>query len=202
MKNNNDYKRNRILFDFESIVDLKLSYIKKYLADHGKIVLHDSQLNALKFNRMYIYQDPLSLIEIEDRQSINLDNPEYPLFTGMKLLIEQYIKKSNGLITPIVLCKDEFQQRIIKKSIPDVNTLIGSRDKVKTINFSRIVIADPKHCLEFRDPVTVDFMILNFRENFDKDNPDLLDKDVLIQIGDVNSFTIAKAYPEIPNPKG
>lgn len=196
----NDIRRNRILFDFESIVDLKLSYIKYYFFSHTNPIIDDSQLDGFKFNRMYVYQDPLSLIQIEDRDSIDLDHPKMPVFTGMKTLLEEYIK--SDLIKCRVLCKDEQQERIIKKAIPKANTIISSRDKIRVKNFARIILADQKQILEFKNPITVDFMVLNFRENFQEEDETLFDKDVLINAGDINQFTIAKAYPEIPDPVG
>lgn len=196
----NDIRRNRILFDFESIVDLKLSYIKYYFFSHSNPIIDDSQLDGFKFNRMYVYQDPLSLIQIDDINSIDLDHPKLPVFTGMKTLLEEYI--NSGIIKCRVLCKDEQQERIINEAIPKANTLISSRDKIRVKNFARIVLADQKHILEFKDPITVDFMILNFRENFYEEDETLIDKDVLINTGDINQFTIAKAYPEIPDPVG
>ena len=202
-RNNNDYKRNRVLFDFESIVDLKLSAIKKYLIESGKAIIEDSQMNPFKFNRMYVYQDPLSLIGMKGKEDdLNLDHPEAPVFTGMKHLAEVYYNDPNKLIDPTVLCKDQFQQLIIKKSIPGIKTLVSTRKRIKTINFSRIVIAEPKHALDFTDPITVDFMVLNYRENFSENDMTLIDEKILIAICDVNKFTIAKAYPEIPDPEG
>lgn len=195
-------KRNRVLFDFESIVDLKLSRIRKYLIeDCGKAIIDNGQMDIFKFNRMYVYQDPFDLIPSIDKTE-DISNPEYPVFTGMRLLADQYKNHSNSLIDPVVLCRDQFQQRIIKNSIQNIKILVAPRDKIKTFNFARIVIGNPKDALEFRDPITVDFMVLNFRENFSEKDPMLLPVDVLIQVGDVNRFSIAKAYPEIPDPVG
>lgn len=195
-------KRNRVLFDFESIVDLKLSRIRKYLIeDCGKAIIDEGQMDQFKFNRMYVYQDPLSLFPSIDKTE-DISNPEYPVFTGMRTLADQYKNHSNSLIDPVVLCRDQFQQRIIKNSIQNIKVLVAPRDKIKTFNFARIVLANPKDALEFRDPITVDFMVLNFRENFSERDPTLLPMEVLIQVGDVNRFSIAKAYPTIPDPVG
>lgn len=200
-KSQNDIKRNRILFDFESIVDVKLSFIKKYYIDRGQDTIRDDQLNKYKIYHLYFGLD-LNKFCNGDRSLLkDLIHPKYLVFTSMKRLIEEYIN-SNGLINPVVLCKDEFQQRIIKESIPKANTIVTSRKNVKTINFSRIVLGEVKHALEFRDPITVNFMFLNFRENFTKKDPTLLDSSIVFKLGDVNDFTIANAYPEIQEPKG
>lgn len=192
---NNDFKRNRILFDFESIVDLKISYLKKVLK------LNNSQVEELKFERMYNSGDIMKYL---NHQEVNMDeyiHPSEPVFTSFKLLADTYQNGTNGLVKPIVLCKDGIQQRIIKDSIQNIKTIVGSRNKVKTIRFSRIAIGNVSDALEFRDPVTVDFMILNYRENFDKSNSFLLDSSIL-GICDVNRITIAKAYTEIQDPEG
>jgi len=192
---NNEYKKNRVLFDFESIVDLKLSYI----VSHNDIGTDD--MEELKFRRMYDNSDALAqlLKDVDEEEYIH---PKHPVFTGMRTLCDHYQNDSNGLIHPKVLCKDEFQQRIIKESIPNVITVLGPRKNVKTIRFSRIVLADPKHALEFNNPVTVDFMVLNFRDNFSKNDPTLIDENIIFEVCDVNQFTIANAYPEIPDPVG
>lgn len=197
-KNNNDKKRNRILFDFESIVDLKLSMIKRKIFEKG-YPIQDFELNEYKMKRMFINTDILNGIEYSYDEYIH---PDYPVFTGMKTLIEAYQKEATGIIYPVVLCKDGFQQRIIKETFRNIKILVGSRDNVNTLNFSRIVLSELDHALEFKDPTTVDFMILNFRENFDKNNMELLNPEILAFLGDVNTFTIAKAYPEIKDPVG
>ena len=199
----NEYKRNRILFDFESLVDIKISFLKKALSEISMIPISDFQLSFFKKVRMYQYRDVFDSLDMElnvpDEES--LLHPEYPVFTSMKLYLETLLDKGSGYISAVVLCKDNIQQRIINENIPNVSTIVGPRSQVKTINFSRIVLADPRHTLEFRDPITTDFMILNYRTNFSKDNPTLIDPSILIQIADVNTITIAKAYPEIPDPE-
>lgn len=192
---NNDFKRNRILFDFESIVDLKISYLKKFLK------LNDLQVEELKFERMYSTEDIMEYLQGQEVDMEEYLHPSDPVFTSFKTLTDVYQNESNGLVKPTVLCKDGIQQRIIKDSIPNVKILVGSRNKVKTIRFSRIAIGNITNVLEFRDPITVDFMVLNYRENFDKNNSFLLNPSVL-GVCDVNRFTVAKAYTEIQDPEG
>ena len=79
---------------------------------------------------------------------------------------------------------------------------MGSRDQVKTINFARIVVGEAKHILEFKNPVTVDFMMLNYRENFTDKDSSIIDPEVLVNVGDVNKFTIVKTYPDVKEPMG
>lgn len=192
----NDIRRHRYLFDFESIVDLKLSYLKEYYANQGYILV-DYQFNYFKYKRIYDTTDVLTGIVGKDEE-VNLDGPLYPVFTSMKSLIENCLK-AGDIMDITVLCKDKFQERIIKEAFPKAcpKTLIGPRNRVKVINFARIAVGEAKHCLEFRDPVTVDFMILNYRENFQKGNMELLDKELLVKVGDINQFTIVDAYPEV-----
>lgn len=192
---NNDFKRNRVLFDFESIVDLKISYLKKVLK------LNDLQVEELKFERMYSVEDIMKYLKNQEIDMEEYMHPSDPVFTSFKTLADTYQNGSNGLIKPTVLCKDGIQQRIIKDSIPNIKILVGSRNKVKTIRFSRIAIGNIIDALDFRDPITVDFMILNYRENFDKNNSFLLNTSVL-GVCDVNRFTVAKSYTEIQDPEG
>ena len=198
-KSNNDKKRNRILFDFESIVDIKLSALRKYIIETTGYPVSDFELGTHKFNRMHSMKDVLENI---DTSTQDLLHPEYPVFTSMQVLLNRFLRDYNGMISPKVLCKDAIQQRIIKDSFPDVKVLMGTRDQVKTINFARIVVGEAKHILEFKNPITVDFMMLNYRENFTKDDPKVIDPEVLVRIGDVNKFTIVKTYPDIKEPMG
>lgn len=192
---NNDFKRNRILFDFESIVDLKISYLKKVLN------LNKLQVEELKFEHMYSQEDIMQYLNGKEVDEEKYLHPESPVFTSLKLLADTYQNGSNGLVKPTVLCKDGIQQRIIKDSIPNIKTLVGLRKQVKTIRFSRIAIGNILNVLDFRDPITVDFMILNYRENFDKNNSFLLNTSAL-GVCDVNRFSVAKAYTEIQDPEG
>ena len=198
-KSNNDKKRNRILFDFESIVDIKLSAVRKYITESTGYPINDFELGTYKFNRMNSMKDVLDGIDISE---YDLLHPDYPVFTSMRVLLNRFMRDYTGIISPKVLCKDAIQQRIIKDSFPNVKTLVGTRDQVKTINFARIVVGEAKHILEFKNPITVDFMMLNYRENFTKEDSSIIDPDVLIKIGDVNRFTIIKAYPDIQEPMG
>ena len=198
-KSNNDKKRNRILFDFESIVDIKLSALRKHIIETTGYPINDFELGTYKINRMYSMKDILEGIDVS---TYDLFHPEYPVFTSMRVLLNRFIRDYNGMISPKVLCKDAIQQRIIKDSFPDVKTLVGTRDQVKTINFARIVVGEAKHILEFKNPITVDFMMLNYRENFTKEDPNIIEPEVLVRIGDVNKFTIVKTYPEIKEPMG
>ena len=197
--NNNDKKRNRILFDFESIVDIKLSAVRKHVIETTGYPIQDFELAAYKINRMYSKRD---ILENIDTSTQDLLHPEYPVFTSMQVLLNMFLRDYNGMVSPKVLCKDAIQQRIIKDSFPEVKTLVGSRDQVKTINFARIVVGEAKHILEFKNPVTVDFMILNYRENFTDKDSSIIDPEVLVNVGDVNKFTIVKTYPDVKEPMG
>lgn len=201
-KNNNDRKRNRILFDFESIVDVKLSHIYDLKKYHGivkgvDLIALEDDIKEFKYRRIHVYEDPIKRIYGgHPPKDLNLHIMRNPVFTTMKTLAREYLIKAAGLIYPTVLCKDRYQERIIKNSVGDIRTLIGSRSQVKTINFSRIVLGDINHLDEFKDPITVDFMILNFRENMMENDPMIL-KDIALKYSDVNSFTIANAYNDV-----
>lgn len=208
MNKNNERKRNRVLFDFDSVVDVKLSYIYHLKSIRTRPENTDNlalrePMESFKFRRMYCSDDIIASVFKEGKipENINFLHPKNPIFTSMKLLILEYLKTGEGMIRPTVLCKDQFQERIIKNTIPGVRVLVGSRSQVKTINFSRIVLGDINHLLDFKDPVTIDFMILNFRENMSEEDREIIGKTAFL-FGDVNSFTIAKAYPEIEDPVG
>lgn len=189
---NNDKKRNKVLFDFEALVDMKISYLISYTD-------RNDSLEELKFRRMYDTTSILDGIEVKQE---DYDHPKKIIFTCMKTLLETYHNMTDE-IRPKVLCKDEYQERIIKQYFPWVPVITAPRDKVNTLHFTRIILGDVKQTLEFTDPVTVDFFILGYRENFSPDDDSLLPKEILLQVGDVNSFTIVrKPFLEIQDPVG
>lgn len=187
---NNDKKRNRVLFDFESIVDMKISYLISYTDTN-------ESLEDLKFRRLYDFSSILDGIEVNEEE---YHHPKNIVFTSMMKLLDNYLEMED--IKVKVLCKDEYQERIIKKYFPKAPTIKGTRDKVNWKNFTRIILGDCTHALEFKYPVATDFMILSFRDNFIPENAQLLPKDILSKVADINTITIVNPYPEIPTPVG
>lgn len=187
---NNDKKRNRVLFDFESIIDMKISYLISYTDTN-------ESLEDLKFRRLYDFSSILDGIEVNEEEYYH---PKNIVFTSMMKLLDNYLEMED--IKVKVLCKDEYQERIIKKYFPKASTIKGTRDKVNWKNFTRIILGDCMHALEFKYPVATDFMILSFRDNFIPENAQLLPKDILSKVADINTITIVNPYPEIPTPVG
>jgi hypothetical protein len=204
LKGHGKIRHTRILFDFESVVDLKLSYIyylknnlDRITDDMNKDIIINTSMKEFEQRRMHVYEDPLDYIGIRNKEELDLEHPECPYPTLMKVLIKTYIRMADGAVNPSILCKDESQQRIINEIFNgSVKTLVGSRKRVKSLNFGRIVLANPSHSLEFKDPVTQDFMVLNFRENYTRTDPPELKDDILKVVLDINQFTIANAYEE------
>lgn len=189
---NNDKKRNRVLFDFESIIDAKISYLISYTDTN-------TSLMELESRRLY---DEVSILDGIEVKQEDFDHPKRIIFTSMKNLLDKYHEMASE-IKPKVLCKDGYQERIIKHYFPWVSVITAPRSKVNTLHFTRVIIGDVYHTLEFTDPVTVDFMVLGFRENFSKEDPNLLPKEVLVQVGDVNTFTIVeKPFLNLEDPVG
>lgn len=187
---NNDKKRNRVLFDFESIVDMKISYLISYTDTN-------ESLEDLKFRRLYDFGSILDGIEVDEEDYYH---PKRLVFTSMMKLLNNYLAMED--IKVKVLCKDEYQERIIKRYFPKAPIIKGTRDKVNWKNFTRIILGDCRHTLEFKYPVATDFMILSFRDNFIPENAQLLPKEILTKVADINTITIVNPYPEIPTPVG
>lgn len=201
----NDQKRNRVLFDFYSIVDKRISVIMGML--HYK-----QDTNKEKIDRILELILENGFDKIDDMKKAHMENFkirdiyaeifDYPIpeesylshsvLTSMRTLLDEYIK-TNGLIKPVVLCENETQVQFIKNTFPKATYILGGKSSVDTSNFTRIIVSTPEDVEKFKDPIMVDFVVLNYRENFIDDKYNL-DPMFLIKYGDVNSFTIATAH--------
>jgi len=190
-------RQNRVLFDFESIVDPKLSYIK-YLKITNKEFnnKYPAEMEKFEFIRLYEHEPILEGLNLKE-EDIVLD---FPHFTGMKYLYKQYGILSGGLIKASIFCKNEQESQIIKKEIPQARILVGKRNNANINNFSRIVIGDYNTLLEFPIPKNIDIMMLDYASNYDEDG-DIPIKPLVI-LYEKNTFTIAHAYPNIKIPEG
>lgn len=199
----NDKKRNKVLFDFYSIVDKRLSIIMGVLKHHFEEEKATEILTMMLENNIdgipdmkkahmenFLVRDIYArIMDTDITEDIYL---QYSVLTSMKALLTEYIK-TNGLIKPVVLCENQTQVQFIKNTFPKATYILGNKNSIDTSEFTRIIVSTPEDIEEFKDPIMVDFVILNYRENFIDDNYNL-DPVFIIKYGDVNSFTIATAH--------
>lgn len=207
----NNNKRNKVLFDFYSIVDYTLSVIMSEMSK-GPSTIQDKLIQELHYlgtttttalKSWHMYGMGIDLLGFlkgyDDYEIKEEDILKHAVVTSMGSLLANCID-SKGLIKPAVLCKNESQAQFIKNMLPDATCIVEDRSQVNTSNYGRIVIGDINHSLEFKNPVTIDFMILNFYENFVNQSFTIC-PDILLAVGDVNTFTVASAY-DIKPPVG
>ena len=190
LQTNTFKRRNRVLFDFESLVDPVLSYYKYLVTTDEKFKY---SMEELEFMRLY---DDSILMKNYDK-----DGKIIPHFTSMIDLYKEFINLGAGLIKPSVLCKNEKESQIIKNEIPTARILVGERNKIDINNFSRLVIGNLADLIQFKIPNRMDIMLLDFKCNYDEDG-DIPNKAIVFVYGDKNSFSIARAYSNIQNPEG
>lgn len=199
----NESKRNKVLFDFYSIVDKRLSIIMGILKHHFEEDKATEILNMMLENDIngisdmkkahmenFLVRDIYA--RVMDFHIAEKEYLQYSVLTSMKVLLEEYIK-TNGLIKPVVLCENQTQVQFIKNTFPKATCILGDKSSVNTSGYTRIIAGSIEDIEGFKDPTMVDFVILNYRENFIDDNYNL-DPVYIIKYGDVNSFTIATAH--------
>ena len=192
-------KKNRILIDFNAIIDKKLSYILWCRHHQGIVnVLHtDQTMDYLRYRRLEVYEDPFEYSFGKDFSiidSYDITRPGFPfVVTSMVRYISTAIKYPEIHVS--VLCHNEYQEDLIKQMFnSNVKILSADFGKVNTANFTRIILGDIYDILQFTNPEFVDFGILNFRENFSKEDDFTLSLDILSKLDQTNSVTIIEAY--------
>lgn len=196
-------KHNRILVDFYSLIDRKLSYIL-YCRHHLALikVLHDDKsMDLLRARHKELYEDPFEYsFGTKDIQYIDGYNPEEVPYPFVLTSIVRYVSTSTRFdeINLTILCHNAYQASLIDQMFnKKIRVIFGELGQVNVKNFSRIMLDTPKSMLELKNLEFTDICILGFRENFSKDDPLMLDKDILKEFDITNSLTIIDPYPGI-----
>lgn len=220
INNNRSPGNNSILFDFDSIIDIKIGfikYLKKNFPD-SKMINHlfiNNDDDFLKYYHVDIYNDMIEMcfqgltkenthkiykeaIEKDYEEIISL-SPQ----TTMAMLINRYKIAGEGAIRSTVLCKNQIEKQYISNILPGTSVRIEKdRQSTDFSNYGRIVCAYCDHALEFNDPRAMNFLILNFRENFEEDKPNQLTIKMIAELGDVNEFEYCLAYNDLKEYEG
>ena len=187
---------NPILFDFDSIIDLQLSYINYYMNKYKKNP-YNMNMRKLKFQRVYNNRNLLDILEEIDDDAYY--HPSFPVFTSMKNFVNKL--STIGGINSTILCKDRKQAETISNSFKiSVLVLIGERKDLEIKGFSKIVVGDAYSLNEFQNVKAKHITIMNFMSNRDNQGQ-VPPGDIYIKYGDVNIITVADPYTEIKPPK-
>ena len=206
-----------IIFDFDSIVDITLSTILWIRA-----VYRDSDLNNfdkhrimytpienLKFDRCMdpegLFKSMITSDEYKDRaddvlKSIYQANEEeilkYASITSCRNLINGYNKAGGGFIKSTIRVDNDVQEEFIKKNFDMSMTFLvkQKRNEVDVEPYSRIVVGNYRDAFEYRFDGGKSIAVLDFRENFMKDDITSLSPELVIGLGDVNHIMVMSAY--------
>lgn len=214
---------NKVLFTFDSLVDLHLAVVKalqkdfpsggpsinysflfqtdkdlkqKRVFDIGKNVVQECFTGTARKSYETIYKS-----YIVDRFDETI---QHAPITLMPKLIGGYSTFGN-YIRCYVLCETESQENIAKnilKKFPDVTYLRMKPEDVDINDFARVIVGDVKDIDLFKSPECVYIGILNYGSNLQVVKGKVLIRpEYIVKYGDINTLQIVDSYSdvEVPN---
>lgn len=135
-------------------------------------------------------------------------NENIVVYTAMKKYIKTCFStaKEAGIRIGIVCSADE-EKDLLSRIFPGITIIQGQRNEIDLSLYGRIVIGDIKTLYKYIDknkehPGAKNFLILNYRKNFEKEDSSLLIARIVVIFKDVNEFEIANTYIGIEAPEG
>lgn len=208
---------NSILFDFSAIVDIKLSLIKYLIGEYPDNTNFDIKRfkqmsdSDLKRKRVFgvtdIFQDFLSdhyLIEnyeafydmLIERDTDIILSDKYVTPTSMPILINAYRKAGEGTIKTAIRCYNKYERDYIRKILPEATIEYCSRKDTNMGKYTRLIVGNWNHALEYTFEEPKSILVLNFRENFADTDITMLRPELVISLGDIHSIDVVSAYRE------
>lgn len=213
---------NRILFLFTSLVDTKIGFVKfmdRFYYGSPYINTNFTGKSVEELEKIHVYKD-IDIVRAcftpETQESaynifneIIDDTTKYITLLEMspKTMMPTLINAYNTIGKDIqcsILCRNDTEKNFAKTALKINDNLVSIFvDKIEDINpkdYARFVLDDIDLALNFNDPTTKSFLILNYRENFfyNKDKEILLLKpEVIIRIGDTNNCQVCNAYRDM-----
>lgn len=211
---------NSILFDFYSLVDIKLS-LMKFLSEYAK---YDSQykdncidyfnsnlmlvgFNEWKSKRIQKSEDIFKSIlkdELKDKSDEIFKEllnkfevqiySKYLQATDLSNLISAYKKAGNGVIKTAVRCNTKLQRDYIESKYNGCVIDFGERKNIDMGKYARLIVGYYIDALEYTLEEPKSILILDFKENFEDNDITLLKPELVINLGDVNDISVVSAY--------
>lgn len=216
MITNNHSIINTLLIDFEAIVDYKIGIINLFKKLHAKnineeyIYKHDT--NFFKIDHIYSIEDIIKKSLSEDvrdnyetlTNEILYGEYESDIYvlsvpTVVANLVRTYYQ-TGGTVKTDILCYTEKQKLFIEKALPGVSIIVSNRENVDIGPYGRIILGYTKSLKDFKDPVMKDFLIVNFRENFEIEDEAILKAEYTLPIMDLNKIGIIDSYNDFEKP--
>ena len=120
---------------------------------------------------------------------------KYAFKTNATRLISAYSRVANGdVIKMAVYCENEAQKRFIALEFPGVVIESGKREDVDISKYNRIIVGNYKHALMYSYPSPKSIVVLNFSENYSKEDFTLLSPELVINLGDIHDIEVMSAY--------
>lgn len=215
---------NRVLFHFDSIVDLHLAVVYALQKDYPSgglnphvnySFLHQSN-QVLKQERVFgigknVVQECFNGSLKESYQTIydTYVNDQFDSIIGkapitlMLRLIAGYSRAGNGLVTSTIICSTDKQAEVASKIIKTLPaTILVGEDKIDVNDYARLIIGDVRDLDLFKRPQCVHITVLNYGSNLQVvgDQPVILPEYVL-KYGDTNEFQIIDSYTDVVRPE-
>lgn len=127
---------------------------------------------------------------------------EYASVTDMIKLIKAYKRAGEGVIKTSIVCENDIEKEyIVKSNIASSvsNILQCDRGDIDTSKYTRFIIGSYKSALKYKiydeeEPKSI--LLLNFRENFTKNDSTLLRPELIISLGDIHDIRVTYAYDD------
>lgn len=214
---------NRVLFHFDSIVDLHLAVVYALQKDSpsgglnphinysflhqsrqslkqervfgiGKNVVQECFKGSLRDSYQTVYET-----YVNDRFDSTIGKAPITL---MLRLIAGYSRAGGGLVSSTIVCSNDKQAEVAKKIIKTLPaTILVGEDRVEVNDYARLIIGDVRDLDLFKRPQCVHITVLNYGSNLQVvgDQPVILPEYVL-KYGDVNEFQVIDSYTDVTVP--
>lgn len=217
---------NKILFHFDSLVDLHLAVVYALQKDYPSgglnprinySFLHQSRQDLKQF-RVYgigknIVQECLNDPLRQSYQTIyeSYINDQFdrviqhaPLTVMLKIIAAYTRVGRGGLVSPWIYCKDNRELKIAKgiiKTLP-VRFITGDPKNINLDDYARFVIGDVRDLDAFNHPHCLHIAVLNYGSNLQiVGKQPVIVPDYVIKYGDVNIFQIIDSYTDVVVPE-
>lgn len=196
---------NSVLFDIDSIVDIEATAMHYVLSEWPHVASGNTLPNDtdIKIKRMYgpglfysiinpEYSNSNLMNDVLKRDQKEIFESDYVHLTDISVLLSAYKKTGGGIIKTAIRCDNEFQKKFISNKLDsDVQFIVQDRKDVDTTKFGRIFVGNCINALEYEFENPKSIVVLNFIENFSKDQ---LLSEFVLAFGDIHSIQIANAY--------
>lgn len=211
---------NKVLFTFDSVINTELGILKLIKKEYNNPDIMDKNIikNTDLFFRLLLLSEfetnPINLVIKKDKSDLsdhillsfmkNKYNEVLQLSekTGIYTLVINYMRAADGVIQVIILCKNEQEEQYIKQLNSDISCMVEDIEKINIKSFDSIFVKNINDLLLFKNLEGKNLFILNYRNNFEKDDSTKLCIDVFKDVASNNLFSIVDPYPDLITPLG